>query len=126
MGHTHRVTLHLPTAHPSSLPTQPIPNLHILQSSTLPHPPILFVFVVFHELAHSIIARHYGIKVRKIVLYPIGGVSEIEEITDNPHRNGAWPVAGPSLSLIIGFALLAISLIFTPNSTPILGHTSPT
>ena len=28
--------------------------------------------------------KDYGIKVRKIILYPIGGVSEIEEIPDNP------------------------------------------
>jgi Zn-dependent protease/predicted transcriptional regulator len=78
----------------------------------------LFVFVVFHELAHSIIARHYGIKVRKIVLYPIGGVSEIEEITDNPHQEWRMAAAGPALSLVIGFTLLAISLIITPTLQP--------
>ena len=44
----------------------------------------LFVFVVIHELAHSVVARHFKIKVRKIVLYPIGGVSEIEEIPETP------------------------------------------
>ena len=97
MGHTHRVTLHLPTAHLSSLPT--LACLTPLQFYIFFLTLLLFVFVVFHELAHSIVARHYGIKVRKIVLYPIGGVSEIEEITDNPHRNGAWPVAGPVTKL---------------------------
>jgi Zn-dependent protease/CBS domain-containing protein len=71
----------------------------------------LFVFVVFHELAHSIIARHYGIKVRKIILYPIGGVSEIEEITDNPSQEWRMAVAGPLTSVVLGVALLAVSLV---------------
>lgn len=71
----------------------------------------LFIFVVFHELAHSIIARHYGIKVRKIILYPIGGVSEIEEITDNPSQEWRMAVAGPLTSVVLGVALLAVSLV---------------
>lgn len=75
----------------------------------------LFVFVVFHELAHSILARHYGIKVRKIVLYPIGGVSEIEEIPDNPSQEWRIAIAGPLISLVIGFILLGVSLLLSPN-----------
>lgn len=75
----------------------------------------LFVFVVFHELAHSVIARHYGIKVRKIILYPIGGVSEIEEIPDNPSQEWRMAVAGPLTSLFLGVALLAISLLISPQ-----------
>jgi len=75
----------------------------------------LFVFVVFHELAHSVVARHYGIKVRKIVLYPIGGVSEIEEIPETPRQEWRMAVAGPLLSLLIGAALLAISLLMAPE-----------
>lgn len=76
----------------------------------------LFIFVVFHELAHSVVARHYGIKVRKIILYPIGGVSEIEEIPDNPSQEWRMAVAGPLTSLVLGIALLAVSLIVSPQT----------
>ncbi len=76
----------------------------------------LFIFVVFHELAHSVVARHYGIKVRKIILYPIGGVSEIEEIPDNPSQEWRMAVAGPLTSLVLGIVLLAVSLIVSPQT----------
>ena len=69
----------------------------------------LFVFVVFHELAHSVVARRYGIKVRKIILYPIGGVSEIEEIPENPSIEWRMAIAGPATSLILGGAFLGIN-----------------
>jgi Zn-dependent protease/CBS domain-containing protein len=75
----------------------------------------LFIFVVFHELAHSVVARRYGIKVRKIILYPIGGVSEIEEIPDNPSQEWRMAIAGPLTSLILGAALLWIGLLFSPQ-----------
>lgn len=73
----------------------------------------LFVFVVFHELAHSVVARHYDIKVRKIVLYPIGGVSEIEEIPENPRIEWRMAIAGPLTSFVIGGVLLALSQIMS-------------
>ena len=76
---------------------------------------LLFVFVVFHELAHSVVARHYGIKVRKIILYPIGGVSEIEEIPDNPSQEWRMAIAGPLISLLTGAVLLGISLLLLPQ-----------
>jgi Zn-dependent protease/CBS domain-containing protein len=74
----------------------------------------LFIFVFFHELAHSVIAQRYGIKVRKIVLYPIGGVSEIEEIPDNPAQEWRMAVAGPLISLVIGFTLIAAGVLLNP------------
>jgi Zn-dependent protease/CBS domain-containing protein len=73
----------------------------------------LFVFVVFHELAHSVVARHYGIRVRKIVLYPIGGVSEIEEVTENPAIEWKLAIAGPLMSFLMGGLLLMSSQIIT-------------
>jgi Zn-dependent protease len=76
----------------------------------------LFVFVVVHELSHSLVARHYRIKVRKIVLYPIGGVSEIEEITGNPRIEWRMAIAGPISSLLIGLIFLGINQV-TPIVT---------
>jgi Zn-dependent protease/CBS domain-containing protein len=76
----------------------------------------LFVFVFLHELAHSIVARHYGIKVRKIILYPIGGVSEIEEIPGNPRIEWRMAIAGPASSLVIGAAFLAVGLFLSPQN----------
>jgi Zn-dependent protease len=40
---------------------------------------ILFVSVLLHELAHSVIALRYGMKVRQIILFIFGGMSDIEE-----------------------------------------------
>ena len=86
----------------------------------------LFVFVVFHELAHSVVARHYGIKVRKIILYPIGGVSEIEEIPDNPSQEWRMAVAGPLTSLVLGVTLLAVSLFALQQAFSIYTFTTIT
>ncbi len=77
---------------------------------------LLFVFVVVHELAHSVVARSYHINVQKIVLYPIGGVSEIEEIPENPRMEWRMAAAGPLSSMAIGGLFLAVSL-YTPIAT---------
>jgi Zn-dependent protease/predicted transcriptional regulator len=71
----------------------------------------LFVFVVVHELAHTFVARHYNIRVRKIVLYPIGGVSEIEEVPENPSIEWRLAIAGPLTSFLIGGILLLVNQI---------------
>ena len=77
----------------------------------------LFVFVVFHELAHSVVARRFKIKVRKIVLYPIGGVSEIEEIPDNPRIEWRMAIAGPLTSFVIGAVLFGLSIVIPIDVT---------
>jgi len=76
------------------------------------------MFVVFHEMAHSIVARRHGIKVRKIVLYPIGGVSEIEEIPENPSLEWRMAIAGPLTSIVLGTVLIGINFLVPVHVAP--------
>jgi Zn-dependent protease len=63
---------------------------------------LLYVSVLVHELAHSVVARGYGLPVRRILLYPLGGISEIEREAPTPGREFAVAAAGPGLSLVLG------------------------
>jgi Zn-dependent protease/CBS domain-containing protein len=62
---------------------------------------LLFASVLVHELSHSVVARGYGLPVRRIVLYPLGGVSEIEREPQTPAREFLVSAAGPALSLVL-------------------------
>jgi len=67
---------------------------------------ILFVFccVTFHELCHSLQARHFGVKVDQIVLLPIGGVAAMRSIPEKPSEEFKISIAGPLFN--ITFALV--------------------
>jgi Zn-dependent protease len=65
---------------------------------------LLYVSVLVHELSHSVVARGYGLPVRRILLYPLGGISEIEREAPTPGREFAVAAAGPALSLALGAA----------------------
>ena len=65
---------------------------------------VLFISVLLHELAHSIIATRYGLKVRQIVLFIFGGVSDIEEevqITKDFRKEFKIAVVGPITSFVL-------------------------
>ena len=62
---------------------------------------LLYFSVLIHELAHSVVAKGYGLPVRRILLYPLGGVSEIEREAPTPGREFAVAAAGPAMSLVL-------------------------
>lgn len=74
---------------------------------------LLYVSVLVHELSHSVVARGFGLPVRRILLYPLGGVSEIDREPQTPGREFCVSAAGPVLSLLLGVAGWALHLVVT-------------
>lgn len=71
---------------------------------------LVFVVVVIHELAHSYVALRFGVKIRSILLLPIGGVSRMEEIPKVPRQEFLISIAGPLTNIIMAM-LTAVPLI---------------
>jgi Zn-dependent protease len=77
----------------------------------------LFASVLLHELAHSYIAKRYGVNIDSITLLLFGGVASME-IPKKPGQEAKIAFAGPLTSLIIGsICLFTYSYIISPNST---------
>lgn len=77
-----------------------------------------FASVLFHEMAHSLVARLYGIPVRDITLHMFGGVSNIEKEPPTPGAEFFMAVVGPLASIGLGIALVAIGAVFANVSAP--------
>jgi Zn-dependent protease/CBS domain-containing protein len=73
---------------------------------------LLYLSVLVHELSHSVVARGFGLPVRRILLYPLGGVSEIEREPQTPGREFLVSAAGPALSLLLGAAGWGLTKVF--------------
>ncbi|HEV8359036.1 MAG TPA: site-2 protease family protein, partial [Candidatus Thermoplasmatota archaeon] len=72
---------------------------------------VLFTCVTLHELSHSITAQRYGIRVRSIVLLPIGGVSQMEDMPREPRKELIVSAAGPLTNFVIAAPLLALGFL---------------
>lgn len=69
---------------------------------------LLFVSIIVHELAHSIVARRNGLKIKRITLFLFGGVSEMAEEPQSASLELRMSLAGPltSVALAAGLFLL--------------------
>ncbi len=72
---------------------------------------LIFLCVVLHEVSHSLVAKHFGINVRDIILLPIGGVAQIEEMPEDPKEEILIAIAGPLLSLTLSAIFLILSIL---------------
>ncbi|MES1244953.1 MAG: site-2 protease family protein [Acidobacteriota bacterium] len=87
----------------------------------------LFASVVVHELAHSLVARRFGIGMRGITLFIFGGVAEMGGEPPSPKAELLVAAAGPAMSFGIGFAGLGAAALgraadWPATLTAVLGY----
>jgi Zn-dependent protease/predicted transcriptional regulator len=70
---------------------------------------LFFAALLLHELAHSVIAKAKGLRVRAITLFALGGVSQIESEARDASSEFWIAVAGPLTSIVIGFFFLGLA-----------------
>jgi Zn-dependent protease/CBS domain-containing protein len=80
----------------------------------------VFGSVVLHEFGHALTAAHYGVHTRSILLLPIGGVAQLEQIPDDPRQELAIAIAGPAVTVVIAVILY---IVLRVSGTPVDWHT---
>lgn len=72
---------------------------------------LLFAAVVVHELAHSWQARRFGIPIRDITLWPIGGLTRMEREPATPMQELRIAIIGPLASLAVAAVLALVARV---------------
>ena len=70
---------------------------------------LFFITLLLHELAHSLLAKLLGLRVRAITLFALGGVSQIESEAPTASSEFWIAIVGPATSFVLGFILIGLA-----------------
>jgi len=73
---------------------------------------VLFVAALAaHEIAHAIVARHWGIQVRSITMWMLGGIAELEGDPPTAKADLQIAIAGPATSFAAGILFGCVAVL---------------
>jgi Zn-dependent protease len=78
--------------------------------------PLFLVTLLAHEFAHAVTARHYRLGVRRITVWMLGGLTELEGEAPTPRADALIAASGPLTSLGLA-AVCALAAWLTPDGT---------
>ncbi len=67
----------------------------------------LFASIVIHELCHSLVARRYGLSMKGITLFLLGGVAEMRDEPPSAKAEFMMAIAGPAASVVLAVVFIA-------------------
>ena len=65
----------------------------------------VMICVLLHEVGHAFVAKRFGVKTKKMVLLPIGGISTVDKTAKSPKAEFLITIAGPLVNVIIAIIL---------------------
>ena len=78
----------------------------------------LGISVVLHEIGHTVVSRLFGLSVRRIVVFLLGGVSELSDQARRPREEFAIAAAGPAVSVLLAGGCWLVSQPSDSKSAP--------
>ena len=75
---------------------------------------LVFVCVLLHELAHCYVGIHYGLRVRSIILLPIGGLALLDDLPREPRQEIHIALAGPAANFFLALWLGLLLFVLDP------------
>jgi Zn-dependent protease/predicted transcriptional regulator len=75
---------------------------------------LLFISILIHELSHALVARANGLETTDITLMLLGGLANMEDMSEEPEKEIKIAASGPAASLIMGGILIFLAS-FSPD-----------
>lgn len=72
---------------------------------------LFFICVLLHEIVHAEVASRKKIGVKRIVIYPLGGGTVIDQESMDPKKEVAVSISGPIATLLLAAVLYLASII---------------
>lgn len=85
---------------------------------------VFMASLLAHEIAHALVARHHGVRVRRITLWLLGGVAELDGQAPHPRGDLLIAAAGPLTSLLAGAVFAVAGVLAGMLGAPALTTTA--